>query len=518
MPRRVIDTACSVLLKEYCRWHNHLNPNIKKEAWTKEEDNIVISSHQKIGSRWSEIAKLLPGRTDNAIKNRWNSTMRRVARQLAQKQSPQQQQALKTGGKTRRHKQSAVSDNLSFDQEGNSLYSYCLSVIERNPDSVVSLPPGRGQKRTRGEQGDDSAKEGYTSKNVLSTLTKESRKRKNTTKLSTLSAISSGHSAAIDFMLLHRSDAPKRTPAEWDSLFVHDKAVDENHQSQERYQAPTAFQLKLDADSNGSKDTRPSTLAPAHINSAFDASHEIDKSAAVSSSIRGDVEALFNKFCFNLQPNPRSIDIVHSGTSLSEWIEALGQRQQHQQQQMPGRMLSATIPLPGLPGRAYSAPPMVLGMPSERMSTPLRTTSVGTGGYNRTDSADSFLLSRPKPSTLVSSSMPRTNSMKELANATLSGNEDPVNGSKSNSGRSRKAKRFDFGPAALKRAGIESRSLSCASGSSVGHISSDQRTSSAPAAACTPLFPNSPASENVEAVMAIDILPQRVHSPSSFLA
>ncbi|MCO5612253.1 hypothetical protein L7F22_066517 [Adiantum nelumboides] len=62
------------------RWTNHLQPNLKKGRLSPEEERLIIEQHALIGNRWSRISQMLPGRTDNEIKNFWNTRVKRHMR------------------------------------------------------------------------------------------------------------------------------------------------------------------------------------------------------------------------------------------------------------------------------------------------------------------------------------------------------------------------------------------------------------------------------------------------------
>ncbi|CAA2974628.1 transcription factor RAX3 [Olea europaea subsp. europaea] len=108
------------------RWLNYLRPNLRHGGFTEEEDNLICSLYISIGSRWSIIAAQLPGRTDNDIKNYWNT---RLQKKLLGKQRKDQQARR---GISPKQEMKKGYENFSANE--------CFSLYPFPPQPVVSPP------------------------------------------------------------------------------------------------------------------------------------------------------------------------------------------------------------------------------------------------------------------------------------------------------------------------------------------------------------------------------------------
>ncbi|XP_074588579.1 myb-related protein Zm1-like [Curcuma longa] len=77
------------------RWINYLRPDIKRGNFSKEEEETIIELHKLLGNKWSRIAACLPGRTDNEIKNVWNTHLKKRLRYHEEEEEEEERSAVK---------------------------------------------------------------------------------------------------------------------------------------------------------------------------------------------------------------------------------------------------------------------------------------------------------------------------------------------------------------------------------------------------------------------------------------
>lgn len=117
------------------RWLNYLRPNIKHGGFSEEEDKIICSLFVSIGSRWSIIAAQLPGRTDNDIKNYWNTRLKKKL--LGKQKKEQAAQARRVTNNTQKQDVKRETENLIMASEVISQVPYWSAEYSNVPFPVT---------------------------------------------------------------------------------------------------------------------------------------------------------------------------------------------------------------------------------------------------------------------------------------------------------------------------------------------------------------------------------------------
>ncbi|XP_034710020.1 myb-related protein 308-like [Vitis riparia] len=115
------------------RWMNYLRPDIKRGNITPDEDDLIIRLHSLLGNRWSLIAGRLPGRTDNEIKNYWNTHLSKKLR--SQGTDPNTHKKMTEPPEPKRRKSTRTRTN-----NGGGSKRVKISKDEENSNHKVHLP------------------------------------------------------------------------------------------------------------------------------------------------------------------------------------------------------------------------------------------------------------------------------------------------------------------------------------------------------------------------------------------
>lgn len=127
------------------RWFNTLNPNVVKGNWSAKEDELIFKMFASVGSKWSKIAEVLPGRTENSIKNRFYSTLRRIEGEVMKSKTTFDSEGIDNSCKS-----SKKCTSL------NSLLKYFpIAYEEKTKNNLLQSTDNRKQPHKRNSEGYD---------------------------------------------------------------------------------------------------------------------------------------------------------------------------------------------------------------------------------------------------------------------------------------------------------------------------------------------------------------------------
>ncbi|XWS60889.1 hypothetical protein CRYUN_Cryun07bG0076600 [Craigia yunnanensis] len=133
------------------RWVNYLRPDLKRGNFGEDEEDLIIKLHALLGNRWSLIAGRLPGRTDNEVKNYWNTHIKRKLLQMGI--DPNNRRLVLSNIITKSNVSNESNSGTDTDNNNNQHLNYASdsesnTVISSLPDLNLTIaPPLIGERR-----------------------------------------------------------------------------------------------------------------------------------------------------------------------------------------------------------------------------------------------------------------------------------------------------------------------------------------------------------------------------------
>ncbi|XP_027334263.1 protein ODORANT1-like [Abrus precatorius] len=128
------------------RWTNYLRPDLKRGLLTEAEEQLVIDLHARLGNRWSKIAARLPGRTDNEIKNHWNTHIKKKLLKMGI--DPVTHEPL--------NKQAASKDSSSYPADNLPKPSNDLDQVKETDHGVLNSEENSSSSLAENSSGEES--------------------------------------------------------------------------------------------------------------------------------------------------------------------------------------------------------------------------------------------------------------------------------------------------------------------------------------------------------------------------